>query len=218
MVVAVGALSTGLVLPLGVVGLIACACALALVGVGVGAAPLREALAAHAVRSARYERRDARERMLVASSNGYHTLAELTQLVDDIEARAPELAQRSDLEALLDRFVALTVAHERALRAAEMSERVQLERIRDACLADSSASPRRLELCERRLRCLDECESKAERFADELAIVVDTIRLTAQKAACPDDLPADDSIDRQLAELDENTEAHRQLAIELHGQ
>lgn len=218
MVVALAAMSSSLVLPLGVVGVIACACVLAFVGIRVGAAPLRAALAAHAVQRARDDRRYARERTLVAASNGYHTLVELTRLVDYVEAHAPELAQRCDLEALLDRFTALTVAHERALRAAEMSDRVQLERIRDACGADAAGSARRLELCERRLQCLDECETKAERFADELAVVVDTIRLTAQRAACPDDLPADDSIDRQLAELDESTEAHRQLALELRGQ
>lgn len=114
------------------------------------------------VQRARDDRRYEREWTLVAASNGYHTLVELTRLVDHVEAHAPELAQRCDLEALLDRFAALTVAHERALRAAEMSDRVQLERIRDACGVDSAGSAKRLELCERRLQCLDECETKAE--------------------------------------------------------
>lgn len=218
MLVALAAVSTGLVLPLGVVGVIACACALALAGVGVSAGPLRSALAAQAGRRDRDDRRYDRERMLVPASNAYHTLAELTRLVDRVEVHDPELARRSDLEALLDRFAVLTVAHERALRAAEMSDRVQLERIRESCAADSGASAKRLELCERRLQCLDDCEAKADRFADELAIIVDTICLTAQRAACPDDLPADDCVERQLTELDESTEARRQLALELHGQ
>lgn len=217
MIVALAAMSTSLVLPLGIVGVIACASAIALVGIGITTAPVRAIVAAHAARRAWYARRDAREDTLGFGSKGYHTLIELTRLVDEVETRAPELARRFDLEALLDRFVALTVAHDRAVRAAEMSDRDQLERIRETCAADAGASARRLELCERRLQCLDDCEAKVERFADELAIVVDTIRLTAQRAACPDDLPADDCIDRQLSELDETTEAHRQLTAELRA-
>ena len=91
MVVALAAMSSTLVLPLGMLGVIACACMVALAGIGVGVAPLRAALAALAVRRARDDRRDARERMLVAASSGYLTLVELDENTEAHRQLAVEL-------------------------------------------------------------------------------------------------------------------------------
>jgi hypothetical protein len=214
--VAAGALSTSIIPPLAVLATIASLGVLGLVVLRVGAAPLRDALAERRVRRARHARRLARERKLQPVSVGYHALADLTRMVDGVEARDPDVAQRFDLEGLLDRHVALTLGHEQALRAVRMADRLQLERIREGCRADPEVHPRRLELCERRLRSLDQCEARAAWFADQLAILADTIHLIAQQVACPEDPIHDDTIERQLAELDDHDAARREIAAELH--
>ena len=213
--VAVAVVSSGLALPLSLVGLVTSVGLLGVVVVKLGAAPLRAALAANAAWRARQQRREARERALAQASSGRVTLADLARLVDEIESRDPDLAQRFDLEALLDRHVALTLAYERALYAVSMGDRGQLERIREGYRSDPEANPKRLELCERRMRCLEQCEAKAEWLADELAILSDTLKLIAQRVACPDDPFTDSTIDRQLAEIDDADAARKQLAAEL---
>lgn len=212
LVVATAALSTSLVLPVGLFGLIASIALLGFIAVKAGATPLRRALTESSIRRARRLRRDARERALPREGSGRDALVELTQLVDQIEADDPELARRIDLEALLDRHVELGLTYERALRAVRLANRIQLERMRDSLRSDPDANASRLELCERRLECLEQCEAKAEQLADELAILGDMIRLIAQRVACPDDPIRDDTIGHHLAEFDEDDAARRQLA------
>lgn len=156
-------------------------------------------------------RREARERALQATFGGI-TLAELTHLADEIAAHDPELASRLDLEGLLDRHVELTLGHEQALRAAGMSDRRQLERLRES----AKGHPRRIELAERRLRCLDECEARVKWYADELVIVGELIRLVAQRVACPEGPPRDDTVTHDLAELDDTDAIRGMIAHELH--
>jgi hypothetical protein len=156
-------------------------------------------------------RRESRERALLCGGIERNTLGELDHLVTAIAARDGELVKRLDLEGLLDRYVTLALAHGRAVRAAAMSDRKQLELIRDEQRQDPAHDPRRLELCERRLRCLDQCEAKVQWLADEIAIVCDTVRLIAQRAACPDEPIADDVIERSLLELDVQDDAARDL-------
>lgn len=176
-------------------------------GIGMLLIALRE----HRARRARRLRRHARERMLPALSFGREVLGELTRLVDEIEIHAPELARRLDLETLLDRHVALTIGHERALRALGMADRTQLERMRDGLITDPRTNLLRLELCERRLECHLACQRTAIWFSDELAIVSDLIRLIAQRVACPDHLDGEEWIQRPLAELDDDDDVQRML-------
>jgi len=212
---ALGIISSGLVVPYAAMVLISVVGFLGLGSALVRSEAVRDARVAWAARRAKAARRDARERALPATSFGREILSELTQLVDVVEARDPELAARLDLEALLDRHVSLTIGHTRALHAVSMSDRIQLERVRDSHRSDPAANARRLELCERRLRLHHECEARAEWFADELAILTDLIRLIAQRAATPDDLAGDDAIERRLAELDEREAASLLIADEL---
>lgn len=196
------------ILPLAVGGPIALAALLGWVMAELGGA---RPFAAYATWHRRTLRRESRERALLWAGVGRETLWELDRLVTAIEARDAELVKRLDLETLLDRYVTLALAHARAVRAAAMSDRKQLEYIRNEQRADPTHDPRRLELCERRLRCLDQCETKAQWFADEIAILCDTLRLIAQRSACPEDPPADDKIEHCIAELDAREEADGEL-------
>jgi hypothetical protein len=212
----IGTASGSLVLPAGL-SVLAGVIGLALVvAARATARPVRSTLIARSARRARERRSRARERALArATLGGRETLAELVKLVDDIEATAPEIAQRLDLEDLLDRHVALAVAHERTVRAVSMVDRVQLERTRDAHRADPAIDKRRLELCERRLQTHAQCQARAELLANELALLADLIRLIAQRAACPDEPALDDRIERHLADLDEDEAARKQVAADI---
>lgn len=220
--VAVAAIATAslpavLVLPLALVCLLASAALVLVIGAHVFAGPLHRAFVADAQARARYDRRIARMRALPDSAACYHALAELTYLVDETARRDPSLVERHELETLLDRHVALTIAHQQAQRAAAMSDRTQLEHLLEATRADPRASRRRLEVCERRLRYQDHCEATARALADELANVADLVRMVAQRAACPElgAIEAESEVvDRQVAQLDAD-ELARQALTEL---
>ena len=214
--ITLAAVSSSLVLPVGALAFVFVLATLWVAGVALSAAPVRELRMSRAARRQRRQRRAARERILPLASFGRDTLAELTRLVDEIELADPEVAQRFDLEGLLDRHVGLTLGHERALRAVAMSDRTQLARMRESYRADPRAHPRRVEMCDRRIKCQLACEQAADWYADELAIVSDLIRLLAQRVACPEETAPDDIVERQLAELDEDEAARRLLASELH--
>lgn len=203
-------LPTGITVLLGVVGFAVMLAARA------NAERLRATLIARASRRARAARRRARERALISTTlGGREVLEELANLVDGIEASAPDVARRFELEELLDRHVALTLARERAIRAASMFDRGQLERTRDAFRSAPVGNERRLELCERRLRTHEHCHARANDLATELALLADLIRLVAQRVACPEEPPPDDRIERYLAELDEDDAAQKQLADDI---
>ena len=213
--VGVAIMAIGLVLPLSVFGMFVSAGLFGALVAATGTEPIRKALARHASWRARQARRDARDRALPPASCGRGTLVELTNLVDEIEHQDPGLAGRFELEALLDRHVELTIAYEHALRAMRMADRTSLEHMRDVYRKDPDANPQRLDLYERRLQCLAQCEGTAEWLADELATLAELLRLIAQRVACPEDILADDTIARQLAEIDNEDAARRQLAADL---
>ncbi|HEY1550963.1 MAG TPA: hypothetical protein VGG28_24210 [Kofleriaceae bacterium] len=213
--IAIGTTTSGLLLSIGVTLLVGATGLAGILLVRAGIEPLREALIAYAARRTHAQRRRARERALAtATLGGRETLAELVKLADEIEASAPDVARRFEIEELLDRYATLAVAHEQAVRAAGMFDRTELERARDACRA-ASADKRRLDLYERRLRSQDQCRARVDSLANELALAADLIRLVAQRVACPDELLLDDRVDRQLAELDEDDAARSQLSAEL---
>jgi len=204
--VSAGLVATGLLVPLALLG-----ASLFLLAFVASSPAVRAGAAARRVERAREARRRARERQFAPGSPAHDGLIGLTRLLDEITAHDPWCAERMELEDLLDRHVALTIAHEQSLHAIRIADRVQLERTRDSLRGDPMAHPRRVELCERRLRCLAECEVRAERLADELAMVADLLRLIAQRIACADAALLDDTIDRRLAQLDDEDLAHREL-------
>lgn len=210
----VAALGTTMV-PVTLACAVAALTAVALIGVGACAEPLQRVFAENAAACARSSRREARARELEKASIRRDSLADLTRLVGEIEERDPRLVARYELEALLDRYVALTKAQAQAAHAVTLTDRLQLERDRERLLGDREADPRRAELCERRIACHRTCELRAHKLADELAIIEELVRLIAQRAAMPEEPPADDTIDRELAELDAQEAARRQLAAEI---
>lgn len=212
--VTASALSSAL-LPLGAVGLIGTVAMLCVLVAFVTASPLRQLYVGMVKEHERGERRAARVLALPYGSTEQVTLAELSALVELVEQADGELAERLELQGLLDRHVALTLAHRRAVAAVRMNDRSQLEHIESELRRDDHADPRRLELCERRLRCHEQCEATAEQLATELAIVDDFIRLVAQRVQCPDAPLADDTMEDRLAELDCDDAARRQLAAEI---
>jgi hypothetical protein len=213
---AVGAVSSSFVLPIGVAIVIGLLGFAGVITARWSGPRRRAARIARASRRARTERRRARERELGTTNLvARESLGELTKLVDDIESTAPEVATRFELEDLLDRHVSLALAHERSLRATGMFDRGELERARDALRVDPAADRLRVELCERRLHAHTQCQLRVDQLANELAVLADLIRLIAQQVACPDEPALDDRIERHLAELDEDDAVRRQLAEEL---
>ena len=214
--IAIVTVSSGLVLPTGITILVGIVGLAGIVVARASSASIRRALIARAARRERAKRRYTRSRALAeVNASVRAALAELVRFVDEIETIAPDIARRFELQDVLDRYVILAVAHERAIRATAMFDRAQIERTRDACRSDRAEHERRRELCERRLRCHDQCQARVEVLANELAMVADLIQLLAQRVACPDDPVLDDRIDRHLAELDEDDAARAQLAADL---
>lgn len=203
------------VLPLAAVAVAGIATMLGVVAFELGGERASRAFASHAARRERGRRRAKRHRALVSAGCSREPILELEGLISAIETGDPALAHRIDFETLLDRYAALAVGHQQALRAVTLTERAQLQRTRDELRADPLHDPRRLELCERRLCCHEECEARVQALADELAIIADLIRLVAQRVACPDELAELDSIEHCLAELDSRDAAQHLLATEL---
>jgi hypothetical protein len=203
---ALGALSSGVMLTVGSLALVAFVVTVLGMFIVMNSRPARSLRASRAVRRAKRARRDSRERTLPPGSIGRDKLAELSRIVDEIEGADAELALRMDLEALLDRYAGLMASQERVRLALAMSDRGQLVRLRDALRIDQ-AHAQRLELCERRLRCIDECIERADTYADEVAILEDLVRLIAQRVACPDAPSPDDLLDLRLFELEIEAES-----------
>jgi hypothetical protein len=172
--------------------------------------PARALRATRAARRAKRARREGRERTLPSGSIGRDRLAEMSRLVDEIDETDPALAERMDLEGLLDRYASLMLGQERVRQALSMSDRGQLQRLRDALRIDHGHA-KRLELCERRLRCIDQCIERADSYADEVAIIEDLVRLIAQRVACPDGPSAEEVLDLRLFELEIEEESEAQF-------
>lgn len=214
--IAIGAAGSALIVPVGTAAIVGIVGLAGLVVVRAGAARCRAGAIARESRRARTRRRRSRERAIAHSGAiEREALAELVRLVEAIEAADSDLAVRLELDDLLDRYVALGVAHERALGAVRMFDRALIEHQHDLLRADPATDPRRLDLCERRLRCHDQCQARADELANELAMIAELVKLVAQRATCPDEPTLDDRIDRSLSELDEDDAAQRQLAGEL---
>ena len=191
--------------------LVLVAATLTAAGVRAARAALRDGLGRAAERKRRIERRRRRERLLAEAQIPRDALLELTILADEIVRQDARLAERFEVEDLLDRHVDLMLAHERCLRAMRMADRDHLARARAEHL-NAPGSRRRAEVFERRIRCWDQARDQADRCAEELATLADLVRLLAQKAACPEPLLDDDLLDRRLGELDEEEHAYRQLS------
>src|SRR5262249_9543945 len=171
---------------------------------------MRTSLQAHLAQREKWERRRRRERKLEDAGVSREELAELQILADEIERRDPGIASRFDVDAILDRHVEFTLAHERCLRAMRMCDRDQLARARTEHVA-RTGSRRRAAMFERRMRYWDQCKQQCDRCDEELAVLADMIRLLAQKAICPQALVDDEMVERVLDELDEAEHALRQL-------
>lgn len=172
--------------------------------------PAKTLRASRAARRAKRARRDGRERSLPSGSIGRDRLADLTRIVDEVMDTDADLAERMDLEGLLDRYASLMLGQERVRQALAMSDRGQLQRLRDALRIDNGHA-KRLELCERRLRCIDQCIARADSYADEVAIIEDLVRLIAQRVACPDGPSAEEVLDLRLFELEIEEESEAQF-------
>ena len=164
--------------------------------------------------------RDRRERLahraaeLAAVGVDAGGLVELSALVDLVEAAdGGWTARRFQLEDLLDRYVAVAIAHQRCVYAMHTTDRAGLLR------ALSSTPPRvisdvarcRRDLIERRIATWDRTAQQATWFADELAAITDLVRLLAQRATCPDTVGDAELIQWRLAELDAEDAAMAQL-------
>jgi len=188
----------------------------AMVWVVSGHGGFQRGVDAYLLRQARVERRRLREeRMLEAASGHRDQLTALSSQVDDIERTDGRLAQRFDLEELLDLYTQLAVAHERCLRAMRTADRARLARdLADSRTSGATARLRRISFLERRIRHWDQCKARAEQLVEELEAVAEFIRLIAQKAACPDDegTGIDEDLERRLWDLDEEESALRLLS------
>lgn len=206
---AVGAIGVGLYVGSLLLAVVLVAATLGIAGVASARLGLQRSFQAYLVRRRRFERRRERDDLLERSGVPRDTLVELTMLADEIERLDPQLAHRFELEDLLDRHVALSLAHDRCLRAMRMADRDYLVRMRN----DLGARRRRADMFDRRIRYWDQCKAQADQCADELATLADLVRLLAQKAACPEVLIDDDILARRLWELDEEESALRLLSI-----
>jgi hypothetical protein len=164
-------------------------------------------------RELRRERRLHRERRMMRTGVQTLGLIELTALVDGIESDRDGAITQYELDDLLDHYVALAIAHERCLGALRATDRIGLARSLSQLPArdHGDASRCRRALIERRIACWDRCQVRAQQLEDELAALVDLVRLMAQRAACPDEDLELGSIERRLAEIDVEDAAIAQL-------
>jgi len=136
---------------------------------------------------------------------------ELRDLVADIEKADAAEAERFELQALLDHFIAVAVNHQKCFDSLRLAGSSDLPRI--VPLIDPSRSVRKREIMARRLRHREECVRRIEKLADELEAADELVRLVAQRTACPSlDAELDGEVERRLWELDEVDAALRQLA------
>jgi hypothetical protein len=175
-----------------------------------GSGRFQHAIDVYVLRQRRAERRSAREEALDRAGVGRDQLAELQTLVDEIHRTdAGRAERRFELEDLLDHYVQLAVSHEKCLRALRQTDRNELVR----ALREQVPGTRggRRALVERRLRCWDECRARADRLAEEIATLVELVRLLGQQAACPEPLIDHEALARRIADLEEDDDALREV-------
>jgi hypothetical protein len=153
---------------------------------------------------ARRRRESARsEELQRADVSRREQYAEVRSLVERAEGSDAALAERLELETLLDEFVRIAVRHQRCLDA-----------VRPATVPPGEVTARRRELVARRIAYRDACERHAERLGQELDELEEVARLIDQKLACPaDDCECEARIEHRLGALDEVETAMAQLPV-----
>jgi len=121
--------------------------------------------------------RDRRETRLEDRGAARGELQRLTELVDAIAARAPEHAERYDLEPLLDRYadamIELTGCHAHLGRDPR----------RSLLYARGAVPESRRRLVEARLDCWLRCRDRARTLEHDLDAIANLIRLIAERTA-----------------------------------
>lgn len=131
---------------------------------------------------------------------------DLRDLVDGIERAHSVAATRYELQALLDQYVEIAVAHTRYRRALDTAMPTTIELGRER-------SERTKGIIVRRQRHHDASKQRLDVLADHLEAVEHLVRLIAARAACPQVYDTMDAeIDRRVCELDLDDEALRELA------
>jgi len=160
-------------------------------------------------RQRRAERRAVREEALDRAGLGREQLVELQTIIEEIHRTDDGKAEsRFELEDLLDHYVQLAVAHERCLRALRQTDRNELAR---SLREPAPLARNRRALLERRLRCWDECRARADHLAEEIATLVELVRLLGQQASIPDPLLDPEALARRISDLEEDDAALREV-------
>jgi hypothetical protein len=148
-----------------------------------------------------------------AAHGARDALVELIALVEEIERTAPGLAQRFELEALVDAWVHMAIAHERTvarlrtIKRDELVGHLELDRRRA-----SQAAAMRCDILRRRIAAWDQCRNTADRMADEMVATLELVRLLAQRGAQADAPDKLDALRHVLVQLDDEDDALRSLA------
>jgi hypothetical protein len=166
----------------------------------------------------RAERRE--NRLLEADSVHRDQFADLSGVVDDIERSGDggELAERLELQDLLERYIELAVAHRRCVAAMRRADRDRMAKelsTRHLAAQDGEIDRlrrRRLAIVARRAEHWDECFERARALREELGAVAEFIRFVGQKVACPDLLRETEiELESRLGDLEATEAAFRQL-------
>jgi hypothetical protein len=183
----------------------------------VGSARFRKLLDSHMAARERGRRLLEREhRLRLASPLRRAEFADLCCLVEEIEAGDAARAARLELEALLDHYVELAIAHNRMVEAVQRADRAPLWEAGAArTVVDLAATPtthHRQDILARRLQHRDECRNRATILADELDAVAEFVQLVSELISCPMlDVDLHREIERRLWELQAQESALRQL-------
>lgn len=140
-------------------------------------------------------------------------LTELIARVEEIERSAPEMAQRFEVEGLVDAWIRITIAHERCIAMLRAIKRDELvSRLMVVRQRETAAAAVRCDILERRIAAWDECRRRADRMADELAAIVELVRLLAQRAAQNDAPEELENLRHALIQLGDEDDALQALA------
>lgn len=164
------------------------------VGTALRFARVRGWLERSAQRDAHRARRDAREALLEDAGIQTHGLADAAALVDRITAASPRLAAHLELEALLDRYVELELVAARC---------VNLLTRREPPRAVPERSAIRTLIRSRSVALRRTCEAQLADAREELANILDLLRLLVERAALEESEIEEDLVDRRLALLDD---------------